>query len=79
MLNKSEEALLRTIIEVMEGFSEIAGESLVENSNLEKYSGDNAELCYHIHALQNWVLANAAARDQPEQYRPFGCKFKKKT
>jgi hypothetical protein len=33
---------------------------------------DWAEMCVHIHALQNAVLANVAARAFPTKYRTMG-------
>lgn len=60
----------------MASFTQIAKDSQAEG--WEPYNGDNIELCYHIHALQNWVLSNAASHDEPEMYRPFGCKHKEK-
>ena len=33
---------------------------------------DRAEMVLHIHALQNMILAQAAARAYPEQYRLLG-------
>lgn len=35
-------------------------------------SGDRQELAIHIHAIQNMVLAQAAARAYPEKYRLMG-------
>lgn len=35
-------------------------------------SGDVIETAQHIHALQNMVLAQAAARAYPERYRLMG-------
>lgn len=35
-------------------------------------AGDLSELALHIHALQNAVLAQAAARQYPDQYRLLG-------
>lgn len=34
--------------------------------------GDLAELIVHVHAIQHAVMANAAARAHPEQYRLLG-------
>jgi len=34
--------------------------------------GDLAELVVHIHAIQQAVMANAAARAHPDLYRPLG-------
>ena len=33
---------------------------------------DKAEFCFHIHALQNMVLSQAAARAYPDEYRLLG-------
>lgn len=33
---------------------------------------DTAELALHVHAIQNMVLANAAARAFPSRYRTLG-------
>lgn len=33
---------------------------------------DLTEIRNHIHALQNWVLAQAAARAYPQEYRTLG-------
>lgn len=35
-------------------------------------SGDLSELCAHIHAIQQAVLSQAAARAYPERYRLLG-------
>lgn len=35
-------------------------------------AGDVAELVFHIHALQNMVLAQAAARAYPRRFRLLG-------
>lgn len=72
-----EEDLLNKILEVLSGFKTIQKYYLeAYPEKYEKYDGDNQELVNHIHALQNWVLSNAAARNEPDKYRPFGCKFR---
>jgi hypothetical protein len=73
MLTDKEKNLLNSIIEVMNGFKDIQEDAIKEG--FIKYDGDNKELCYHIHALQNWVLANSVAREYPHKYRLFGVKF----
>lgn len=35
-------------------------------------AGDTKELCHHIHGIQRTVLAQAAARAYPDQYRLLG-------
>jgi hypothetical protein len=72
MLTDNEEILLENITNLIKGFRQIQADASY-NWNVEKYDGDFTELTHHIHALQNWVLANAAARDNTE-YRFFGCK-----
>lgn len=35
-------------------------------------SGDLKELCAHVHAIQQAIMSNAAARAYPDQFRPLG-------
>lgn len=35
-------------------------------------SGDLQELCAHVHAIQQAIMSNAAARAYPDQFRPLG-------
>ena len=73
-LSKTDRKALDLIVQVMHAFKEIQEEGLT--LGYEKYSGDFDELVFHIHALQNWVLANAAAQSYPSEFRRFGVMHK---
>lgn len=45
---------------------------LMVNGPTRVRDNDMQEIIFHIHALQNHALANAAARAYPEKYRLLG-------
>lgn len=68
LLTDKEKKLVKDLGNIANGFSEVAKE---EDEGIP-YSGDMHEAVLYIHALQNIVLANAAARAYPGKYRLFG-------
>ena len=75
LLTPRELRLLDEINAVHTGFLDIAKEAQAAD-RAPAYDGDGPEVCWHIHTLQNWVLAQAAARAFPDQFRLFGCDHK---
>lgn len=66
-LTDREKELMATISEVAKGFLDVIG-PLSGSPAKEDYH----EVVLHIHALQNMVLAQAAARCYPHKYRLMG-------
>jgi hypothetical protein len=71
MLTDREMALMDKLGSLVYDFKEMADAVCAERDMLS-YNGDYNELCHYIHVLQNWVLANSAAREYPDVFRPFG-------
>lgn len=65
ILTEAEHSLIRDIANVFGGFLKIMEHDA-------SYGGDIQEIIYHVHALQNHVLAQAAARAYPFKYRLLG-------
>ena len=63
-----EDQLLRDIDSVHRGFKELSKHGTT-------HEADMTEVRFHIHALQNVVLANVGARDLGDDYREFGGDF----
>ncbi|RTL42718.1 MAG: hypothetical protein EKK48_12090 [Candidatus Melainabacteria bacterium] len=63
MLTDDEHALVKRIGGLASLFEKIFG---------KEHPADLVEACNHIHALQNMVLSNCAARCYPYQYRLLG-------
>jgi hypothetical protein len=57
---------------VLEDLGALAGRLVALVDVGPSRDGDVAELCHHVHALQNAVLAQAAARAYPSRYRLLG-------
>jgi hypothetical protein len=68
-MTPEEHALVRNLGLLAMGFQEMYGTHAIVPSNP---SSDLEEVCRHIRILQNWVLAQAAARAYPAKYRLFG-------
>lgn len=64
-LTRTEHELLGKLTDVMRYFVLIAGD------NEATMDSDLREVASHVHALQNMVLAQSAAREYPS-YRPIG-------
>lgn len=64
-LTDAEHRCVRLAGELWNGLCQIVG-------NDESRAGDLAELVHHVHAIQNAVLAQAAARAYPGRYRLLG-------
>lgn len=64
-LTDDERRVIDLLAEAAELFGEIVGDG-------ETREADLAEIAAHIHALQNAVLAQAAARLYPNDYRLMG-------
>lgn len=65
MLTEEEKSLLDTLSRVSISFSKVIGDGASRQ-------GDYAEAVHHIHALQNMVLSQVAARVYPENFRLMG-------
>lgn len=65
LLTGAEHELIGMLGEVAARFREITGPGLPRE-------GDLAEIVFHVHALQRAVLAQAAGRAYPENYRTLG-------
>lgn len=64
-LTVDEHRLLDMISDVFNLFTAITGRGLSRD-------GDMIEIAHHVHALQDMVLAQAAARAYPRRYRLLG-------
>jgi len=65
LLTEDEHKLVSKLGSLMSDFMEIAGGGLTRRSDMR-------EVADHIHALQNMVLSQAAARAYPDAYRLLG-------
>lgn len=65
-LTDDEHALIDLLCDVTDGFSNVIGSDPFVREQ------DAAEVIAHIHALQDKVLAQAAARLYPDRYRLMG-------
>lgn len=65
ILTEAEHKLVKDIADVFGSFL-----GIMEHN--DSYGGDLQEIIYHIHVLQNHVLAQAAARAYPNKYRLLG-------
>lgn len=68
MLTYEEKALIESLSYAYNYFSEIVADG-------PSRTDDMREVAFHIHALQNMVLAQAAAREYPSEYRLMGGKI----
>ena len=66
-LTAEEHELMRALCGVAASFY-----GIISREDGRSREGDYAEVVFHIHALQNMVLAQAAARDYPGRYRLMG-------
>lgn len=64
-LTNEEHALVKALADVWQRFNVMVGHTRTRESDL-------GEIAVHVHALQNVVLAQAAARAYPERYRLAG-------
>lgn len=64
-MSDREHALARKLGSLANDFNDIMTRGIA-------YDEDYREVVYHIHALQNMVMAQAAARMYPNMYRPLG-------
>jgi len=65
LLTPAEHALVEKLAEVWNDFNAICGNGPARH-------GDLTEACAHVHALQQAVLKQAAARAYPDRYRLLG-------
>lgn len=65
LLTDDEHAVMKTTADLWNGLCKITGRDQTRNADL-------AEACAHVHAIQHMVLAQAAARAYPDQYRLLG-------
>lgn len=65
LLTVEEIALIDLISDVSRSFGTVVGQGPTREHDLR-------EMVYHVHALQNMVLAQAAARRYPHLYRKMG-------
>lgn len=65
LLTEEEKSLVDLISDVSRSFGTIVGNGPTREHDLR-------EMVFHVHALQNMVLAQAAARAYPELYRVMG-------
>lgn len=64
-LTPAEHDLIARLIAVWDGFVAVVGAGPTRD-------GDLAEVAFHVHALQDKVLSQAAARAYPDRYRLLG-------
>lgn len=64
-LTRDERALVTSIAKVYNEFCRIMPRGTARHNDL-------LEVVFHIHGLQRMIMANAAARAYPDQFRPLG-------
>lgn len=64
-LTRDERALVASIAKVYNEFCRIMPHGRARRDDLQ-------EVVFHIHGLQRMIMANAAARAYPDQFRPLG-------
>lgn len=64
-LTANEEAIIAKVADIAEDFIDLCGDGPTATH-------DWAEILPHLHALQQAVMAQAAARTYPTKYRPLG-------
>jgi hypothetical protein len=65
LLTVDERAALDTTVALVNQFSSLLGDEA-------SAPGDYREFVHHVHAIQNMILAQAAARAYPDRYRLMG-------
>lgn len=65
MLTNAEHEAMATTVKLQRQVSAIIG-------NGGSAAGDHLEFTIHLHAIQNMILAQSAAREHPGLYRPLG-------
>ncbi len=70
LLTEEEKELLLDLGKLNEKFNSIV--RAIDPKLMNQYPGDMQEVVFHIHALQAIVMANAAVRAYPGEYRYFG-------
>lgn len=78
-LTEEEKELLADLGNIALRFASIANVAQAESGEFDlknvAYQPDVNDAVFHVHALQHMVLANAAARCYPDQYRLFGVRL----
>lgn len=65
MLTYEEQSVVESLGYIYNHFCEIVGDGASRVDDLR-------EVAFHIHALQNMILAQSAAREYPSQFRLMG-------
>lgn len=72
LLTKEEHEVVKRLGELLGDIAYVINNSTDDRSNASVKVADLQEATHHIHALQNMVLAQAAARRYPDRYRLLG-------
>lgn len=72
LLTEEEHGVVKKLAEVFGDMLDIINKSSNGNAHDSSRGPDICEVVNHIHALQNMVLAQAAARRYPDRYRLLG-------
>lgn len=74
-MNESLTQKEQTTVQMLGKIYTLIVEIIQEGRAPEVVEGDKAEAAFYIHGLQNMILAQAAARDYPTQFRTMGSRI----
>lgn len=69
LLTLQERSLVRLIANVYNQFCELVPQGPARRDDL-------MEVVFHVHALQRMIMAQAAARAYPDEFRPLGAEIR---